>query len=373
MKYIIPISIILLILAFFLPLLTIDKIPSAEDVSQAERVAVNFADGAGPIEIMEEPPETEVSVADEAAVAEPTPSDTPATSAPPASDLDKSTVLSVLLNNEISEIAMSDYLIGVVAAEMPVSFSAEALKTQAVAARTYIMYKKLVAPSANHAGADVCGEYSCCSAYSSDAALREKWGANYEANIGIITTAVRETDGIIMAYNGEPILAAFHSSSSGQTEASADIWGDVPYLQSVKTYENSANVPNFYTAVQLTYEEFKETVLRSYPGAALGGAETASTWITDIVRSQSGRISSLTIGGVTISGADFRKLFSLRSTNIEFEHGALGLKMTTKGYGHGVGMSQFGADYFSSQGHDYAYILQWYYPGAVLTTVDSLG
>lgn len=362
MKYIIPISILLLLLAIFIPLFTIGVSPSAGSTQSAEtgQISGTGEDASGG---------QEGTVTDTAAE---TGSGTAGTDAASSADLlDKSMTITVLLNDEVIEMTLYDYLTGVVAAEMPVTFEAEALKTQAVAARTYTMYKKLVSPSTNHPDADVCGSYTCCSAYSPDTALREQWGEDYEANLDIITTAVRETDGVILTYNEEPILAAFHSSSSGKTEASADIWGDVPYLQSVKTFEDEETVPNFYSAVELTYDEFKDTFLGSYPEAVLDGADTQN-WITDIVRSQTGRITSIIIGGVTLSGVDFRNLYSLRSTNIEIEYGELGLTLTAKGYGHGVGMSQYGANYLASMGLDYAHILTWYYTGVTLTAFDTI-
>lgn len=366
MKYIIPISILLLILAVCIPLLTIDVSPAAE-VAQSEET--DQASAAG-----EEEPSVQVETEADAQTETETETEAVTSVADPASPeelLDKSMTISVLLDGEVFELTMYDYLTGVVAAEMPVSFEAEALKAQAVAARTYTFYKKLVSSGANHQNADVCGDYTCCSAYKSDAALREQWGEDYETNLEIITTAVRETDGVVMTYEDKPILAAFHSSSSGKTEASADIWGAVPYLQSVKTFEDEETVPNYYSAVELTYDEFKGIFLRSYPNAALDGVDTQS-WITDVVRSKTGRITSIIIGGITLSGANFRNLYSLRSTNIEIEYGELGLKLTAKGYGHGVGMSQYGANYLASMGLDYNYILIWYYAGVALTAADTL-
>lgn len=361
MKLIIPASIILLILVVCLPLIFMSSSPPEMETDTAEAS-----------------PTAEVQSGSGEAGEEISPHPTGTPSAPPentpGSDgtLDKSMVVNALIENQVTEIAMSDYLVGVVAAEMPVTFEMEALKAQSVAARTYTLYKKLVAPSSSHPDADVCDDYTCCKAFSSDTKLQEQWKENYESYRETIVSSVLATDGSILTYDSQPILAAFHSSSSGSTEASADIWGGLPYLQSVRTFEDPETVPNFYTSVELTFDEFKSSILALYVEANLED-EDAQSWITDIQRSQSGRLSSITVGGVSISGADFRSMFSLRSTNISIEFGDAGLTLTTSGYGHGVGMSQYGANYLATMGLDYAHILSWYYTDVTLTTFDTLG
>lgn len=288
-----------------------------------------------------------------------------------ADTLDASLTISVLLDGQSVEMTMLEYLKGVISAEMPVTFQSEALKAQAVAARTYTLYKKLVSPSTKHPNADVCGDYTCCKAYSSESVLRERWGADYDTNIAIITAAIADTDGQIITYENKPILAVFHSSSAGTTEASADLWNDVPYLQSVKTFEDEGTVPNYYTGVEMTYDEFKSAFSSAYPQADFS-QDNPEDWIVDITRSDSGRITGLTVAGVKISGADFRSLFSLRSTAIDFEFGETGITLKTQGYGHGVGMSQYGANYLAAMGLDCAHILSWYYTGVTLTTFETL-
>ena len=341
MKRIVPISIVLLIFAIALPLIVFRSSSEPEEA-----------------EVTEDPTEAAVTPQanfDFSAV---------------AGEMDKSLTVTVWLDEAVCEMSMYEYLVGVVSAEMPVSFEPEALKAQAVAARTYTLYKMLGAANSNHPDAYVCGDYTCCKAYSSQAALQEHWGEDYSSNMAIIAAAVSETDGMCIVYENAPILAAFHSSSAGHTEASGNIWGDLPYLQSVQTFETDENVPTFYSAVTLTYDEFKETILAAYDTAVLEGEY--STWITDIVRSDSNRITSINVGGVVITGAEFRSLFSLRSTNIEIEFIDEGLTLSIEGYGHGVGMSQYGANVLAQVGLGYEQILTWYYTGVSLATMDTV-
>lgn len=282
---------------------------------------------------------------------------------------DASVTVTVLDGDKTVSMNMRDYLTGVVAAEMPASFELEALKAQAVAARTYTLYKMLVNPSSNHPDADVCTDSSCCKAYSSDQELQEKLGDSYEEYISKIKSAVNGTDGQCLVYDGEPILAVFHSSSSGKTVSSGEIWpSQLPYLVSVDTPETDDTVPNLTETVSFTFDEFKNTVSASYPEASF--PEDISGWITDIAESNSGRLSSVNIGGVTLTGSQVRSLFSLRSAAISFSVTDSGIDITTNGYGHGVGMSQYGAQLMAKGGSTYDQILLSYYTGAVL---DDMG
>lgn len=310
MKRILPISISLLLLAILLPLLLLSSDSAPPDASP-------------------EPSEAAPTVTPPSITLDP--------SAPEGS-LDAAAPLTVLIDSQVQEINMFDFLAGVIAAEMPASFAPEALKAQAVAARTYTLYKLFVAPSDAHPDAYVCNDPGCCKAYKATEALMDQWGEQFDQNMQAMYDAVRETDGEILVYEDEPILAAFHSSSSGRTEASGDLWQDLPYLQSVKSFEDEDAVPNYYSAVELTYDEFQETIASAFPQADLSGPY--DQWIADIVYTPTERIASLAVGGVGISGADFRTAFSLRSTAISFSFSDLGITIACSGYGHGIGMSQ---------------------------------
>lgn len=267
--------------------------------------------------------------------------------------------ISVLHGSESVTMLLEDYLIGVVAGEMPASFEPEALKAQAVAARTYTLYKLVVAPSPKHEE-NVCTDPACCKAYSDDDALREKWGDDYDKNMAKITAAVKETHGEYIVYDDLPILAVFHSSSQGATESSENVWSTaLPYLSSVTSPEIGEEVTDFVTTVNISFEDFKDTVLAKYPNADFSG--DPACWFMGAEYTQSGRLSVIRIGGVSIRGTELRSLFSLRSAAIKYSVNEHDIEFTVSGYGHGVGMSQYGANAMAKSGSDYHEILSWYY------------
>jgi len=254
---------------------------------------------------------------------------------------------------------------------MPARFHPEALRAQAIAARTYTLHRMFISPSPRHPEADVCGSYACCKAFHPETRLRERWGEHYARYSQIIREAVADTDGIILVYADIPILAAFHSSSYGTTETSSAIWGSVPYLQSVETFEGIYDVPNYYEETRLTFEAFREIALSGIPGTVLH-LDDKPHWISDVSYTDSGRLESLKIGGVLVTGAQFRRLFGLRSTAIRFSFEADSMTITTGGYGHGVGMSQFGANTMANSGYSFADILLWYYTNVSFAWMDSV-
>jgi len=277
---------------------------------------------------------------------------------------DKTVTLTVLTPKGNQNLSLHDYLVGVVAAEMPAKFESEALKAQAVAARTYAM--RGVVTGSKHAdkNADVCTDPTCCQAWISDAEMRQNWGDDYAANLDKITAAVTDTDGEYLVSGGAPILAAFHSSSGGTTESSADVWGtDLPYLVSVSSPETEAEVPNFKTTMTAAPIDFRDTVLSAHPEADFTGA--ANTWIGGMTKDDSGRVKTVTLGGVAVTGEEMRTLFSLRSTEFDLAYNG-NFVFSVTGNGHGVGMSQYGAQSMAKQGTTYRDILSHYYPGAEL-------
>ena len=276
--------------------------------------------------------------------------------------------LRVLFGEEIATLPMERYLIGVVAAEMPASFEPEALKAQAVAARTNALYNMYVKPKPRHPDAHVCADFACCTAYSSSERLIEIWGADYVKNALRIISAITETSGEYISYEGEPILAVFHSSSAGKTETSGNVWvSDLPYLQSVDSPETAEHVPDFVSTVNVPRDVFVETVLEGFPDAAFEGGE--GFWVTDVTYTESGRVDELTVGGVAIRGTALRAMFKLRSTYVSFEWSGDEIVFTATGYGHGVGMSQYGANVMAAGGNNYEEILGAYYPGAALSYI----
>lgn len=268
-----------------------------------------------------------------------------------------------LIDGELFDCSMEDYLPGVLAGEMPALFSEEALKAQAVAARTYIIHC-MGTENPNHPEADVCDDPSCCKAFSSTDELKERWGEKFKEYWQKMTDAVEATDGEYLTYDDEAILAVFHSSSSGMTEDSKNIWAQVPYLVSVDSPEGQEDVPSFVTTVEVTQEVLKETVSGVFASADF--EDDAANWVGETLLNESGRVSSITIGGVKIEGGQLRDLFDLRSTNILLEFNGEKFVFTVMGYGHGVGMSQYGANVMAKNGSDYKQILSHYYPGTTL-------
>ncbi len=271
--------------------------------------------------------------------------------------------LRVLVGEELREMPLQDYLCGVVAAEMPAAFPDEALKAQAVAARSYAAY---CAASHKHPDADVCTDPGCCQAWLDTEAQRQRWGADYAQNADRIRAAVEATAGQTLRYRGEPVFAAFHSSSPGATEDCGAIWTPQPYLVSVDSPETAADVPGYVSTLRCAPLDFRDVILSAFPEADFSGP--AESWIGELRLDASGRVESLRLGGVSISGVRLRQLFSLRSTAFTLRYEEGGFLFTVTGYGHGVGMSQYGAKVMAETGADYREILAHYYPGTELAS-----
>ena len=156
----------------------------------------------------------------------------------------------------------------------------------------------------------------------------------------------------------------FHSSSAGRTEDSAAIWQAEPYLVSVESPETAEDVPNYVTSVTVSPEDFREAVLTVHPEAEFG--EDPAFWLGAAVRDASGRVESVDIGGTQVPGTELRTIFKLRSTAFTLDYTAEGFLFTVTGYGHGVGMSQYGANELAKEGKNWQEILQWYYTGVTI-------
>lgn len=266
---------------------------------------------------------------------------------------DEQAVLTLLTDEGAVSVTMAEYLPCAVAAEMPVCFGAEALKAQAVAARTYAI------ASARHEDADVCADSGCCLAYKSERELRQYWGGDYDKNMAAVKAAVAATDGQYLTYNGEAIQAVFHASSAGSTEDSAAVWSARPYLVSVESPETSDTVPELVSTARFTPEELSEALGISPEG----GAEA---WLGDITPDAAGRVDTAVIGGQAFSGTALRAALGLKSTAFTVSWDGGEFVFSVSGNGHGVGMSQYGAKLLAAQGWTYDEILAHYYPGTEL-------
>lgn len=266
----------------------------------------------------------------------------------------------------VEELTMEHYLWGVVAAEMPASFEAEALKAQACAARTYTVGKQNSA-SQKHPGADICTDSTCCQAYVERDAAEARWGLNAAEYAQKIEQAVSGTDGLGILYGGQPIQAVFFSSAPGRTVDAVEVWGNaVDYLKGVDSPEGE-EVPNYHSQVVLSQQQVKDAVLAAYPGADLSG--DPGGWFGTPDKNTAGGVASIRVGGVTLTGGQVRTLFSLRSVCFAVSWDGTSFTFDVTGHGHGVGMSQYGANALAREGKNFRDILTWYYTG---TQVDRL-
>jgi len=256
--------------------------------------------------------------------------------------------LRVLTDGGVTEMTMEDYLVGALLAEIPADFPTEALKAQAVASRTFALRK---AESGKHVGADVCTSSACCQGWTADGT---------EAEIGRIARAIRETDGLVVTYGGALIDATFFSCTNGKTESALAVWGsDVPYLQSVDS-PGEEEAPRYADKAVFSAAEFAERIAGIAPDANLSGSPV--NWVGSIERTEGGGIGTVFIGGEAVSGTALRSALGVRSTDMDFAVTEDAVAVTTHGFGHRVGFSQYGAKAMAENGSDFAEILAHYYP-----------
>ena len=278
---------------------------------------------------------------------------------------DRDVTLTIRDGDTTEQMTLERYLAGVVRGEMPASFEMEALRAQAAAERSYVYYQLAAGRKDAHPDADFCTDHTCCSAYLSETAAREKWGGDFAPWNTRVEQAVSDTDGQVVLYNGRPILAVFHSSSAGRTAAAGDVWsGDLPYLVSVDSPEGEETVPNYYSTVTFTAAEAKEKLLAAYPELKLSG--TPDRWFGAAAENGSGRVETVSVGGTDIEGTELRRIFGLRSACFTVAADSESVTFRVTGYGHGVGMSQYGANQLAREGKTWQEILEWYYTGATV-------
>ena len=247
--------------------------------------------------------------------------------------------------------ALDSYLTGVLLAEIPAEFHEEALKAQSVAARTYGW--KAYTTGGKHGDGSVCMDSSCCQAYLSEESYLA--GGGTQEALKKIRQAVQATTGMVLVYDGELIEATYFSSTGGSTEAALAVWGaDYPYLQSVASPEEVRE-----HSISYTPEEFQDLL-----GKALTGSP--EDWFGPVAYTAGGGVDRMEICGETYTGVHLRKLLGLRSTDFSIETGSGNITITTQGYGHRVGMSQYGAEALAEDGSTWQQILQHYYPGTTI-------
>ena len=270
--------------------------------------------------------------------------------------LEDTRILVLSEESQTIEMELCDYLTGVVLAEMPVSFEDEALKAQSVVARTYII--RASKGASKHDPAAVCMDSACCQGYLAPDTFLIKGGN--ERDVQRIRELIAETAGEVLTYEGELIEATYFSCSGGVTEDAVAVWGtDVPYLQSVES-PGEEHAAHYTDTVTFSAEEFASRLGISLTGRPSG-------WFSNITYTEGGGVASIKIGTESFSGTQLRRLLGLRSTAFEIATEDDSISVTTRGYGHRVGMSQYGANAMAASGSAYGEILTYYYQGTQLT------
>ena len=281
--------------------------------------------------------------------------------------------ITVYLKNEdrVMETEFEEYLVGVLAGEMPPTYHIEALKAQAVAARSYILSKVATSLEGTvieeHHGAMVCNDYSHCKAWKDIKEAKKGWDLrfadDYEAKI---RSAIEQTKGEYMVYDNKVVKAYFYAMSGGRTENVEDVWGSsLPYLKSVSSNED-VGADGFESMSSYPKDLFIQKLKSINENVNIDDLKNS---IGSIERTEGESVKTIEIGGQKFTGKDIREKFSLRSANFEID--ILGDKVTfyVKGYGHGVGMSQNGANVMANNGEDYKTILKHYYSGVSMVNL----
>ena len=257
--------------------------------------------------------------------------------------------------NVISTVDLEEYIIGVVAAEMPASFNIEALKAQAIASRTYATFKMANTTAAYDVVTDVTDQ-----SYITNEEMQAKWKEDYDIYYEKIKNAVNSTKGMVMLYNDEVIEAYYFSMSNGYTEDVSLVFSeDREYLQSVKSIYDNEELNNFQVTKQFNKNDFCQKL----------EIKCKEIKISNINRSNTNRVNTLKVNDKIFKGTRFRSLLGLRSTDFDIEIKNGIVEITTRGYGHGVGMSQYGANGMAKAGYSYEEILNYYYKNIKITTI----
>lgn len=279
----------------------------------------------------------------------------------PHAESASNTVLVKMDNEDVREMPLESYVLAVVLREMPADFHPEALKAQAVVARTYTVRR--IARGNKHQTATLCTNASCCQGYwAPEDYLRE--GGNVD-KLAAVMAAVKKTAGQILIYNGEPIESTYFSCSGGTTEDAVAVWGkEVPYLKSTAS-PGEEGAEHYTDTVRFAVSE-----LTGKLGIKLNNDR--DFYVGEITYTTGGGVDTIVICGKKFQGTDVRNKLSLRSTAFVISAAGNTVTVTTKGFGHRVGMSQYGADAMAMNGNEYKQILLHYYKGVELVSVDDI-
>ena len=270
-------------------------------------------------------------------------------------------------SNTIEPYPLEEYVRGVIAAEMPINFELEALKAQALAARTYIVKKIIDKDFTDAANGAMVMDTIKDQVYKSDDELKKLWGYNYQENISKLNQAINETSGQVITYQGLPITALYFSTSNGYTENSEDYWQkEVPYLRSVESPWDFSS-PKFQTSKNVSFSEIKSQLnVNTSIAASLN-----QQWIQILETTEGKRVKKIKVDDKTFSGREIREAFDLNSSSFTMELTENGIIFHTKGYGHGVGMSQYGANGMAMERKSAEEIIKYYYTGVEITNIEK--
>ncbi|MBU3188997.1 stage II sporulation protein D [Clostridium bowmanii] len=272
--------------------------------------------------------------------------------------------------NKIKELTLEEYVTGVVAAEMPAAFGLEALKAQAVASRTYALAHVtelggITCKNAN--GANLCDTVHCQVYMTKEERIKSWDKSSAQKNWAKIETTVKSTEGQVLTYNNALVMEPYYfATSSGKTENSEEVFSSsIPYLRSVDS-GGEERAPNFKSSKTFGYKELSQIINNNYNTAKITSS-IIKKQITIIDRTQAGSVKNIKVGGITMTGSKFRTMLGLKSSNFEIAFNATNVEIDCSGYGHGVGMSQWGADAMAKEGKNYIQILSHYYQGTVIS------
>ncbi len=261
-------------------------------------------------------------------------------------------------SKNITEMTLNDYLLGVVAAEINPTYHEEAIKAQIIASHTLLLYTKKH-KSDSLQNADITDSSAQHQGFLTAQQQKEKWGENYDIYVTKITKCIDDVINLTLQYNNEYINSVFHSMSNGRTEKASDVWGgDYPYLQSVPSVGDTLS-PAHISTVTVSVKDFEDKMKAQ--GAKLEDNE--EKWLKEITNTDTGMVKTIKIGDKEFKGTDIRNVFQLKSSTFTVEYNDNSFIFTVKGYGHGVGMSQYGANHMASQGFSFEEILKHYYKG----------
>lgn len=294
-----------------------------------------------------------------------------AAAASPALDAEAPMLLLDAATGEVKTVAMREFLIGSVASELPISYQKEAFKAQTVATHSYALASKaaqLLSPDAALKGAYLRVNSSAHEGYMSEAELRAVWGDNYDAHYAYVSAAVDEVLHEVLMYDGAPALATYYAISNGKTEASEAVWTTaLPYLVRVDAPLDKTS-PDYEVKTEMPAQQVYDALTLKFKALNLSGKP--AEWFGEPTRTESGYIATIPCGGQVLRGIDVRAALGLRSADFTVtcdENNTF--TFVTRGYGHGVGLSQFTANTLAVTGKTYRDILAYFYPGTTLATL----